>query len=515
MMNAPGVPLTTSLVMARAAGLKEPAVDRAIELSARLLRFYIGKGAIPYGDHHPWIQTHEDNGKCGMASVLFNLLGEEKGAEYFSRMSVASHGAERDGGHTGNFWNITWSMPAVAQSGPHATGAWMREFGSWYFDLARGWEGNFLHLGPPEPGNDKTAGWDASGAYLLAYAMPLKKILLTGKRPAATPQLDAAAAQALILDGRGWTNKDRNSAYDKMSGDELFECLASWSPVVRDRAAMALARSKDAPVSALVKMLEAPRLEARYGACQALVHLKANAAPAVPALRKTLSHEDLWLRVLAADALAAIGEPAMPVLPQLLEMLTKGPSKEDPRGMEQRYLCFAVFGQMLKKSIDGVDRNLLRKAVTAGLQNQDGRARGTIGGVYDQLSYEEIKPLLPAIHEAIVKPAPSGIMFCSGIRLAGLDLLAKHRIKEGMQLCLDIMEIDKWGKQDRIRRCLESLAKYGGAAKPMLPKLRQLEKDLLAHQEARNLQSFVEQLRKVINDIEQAPEGDKLKSIGS
>ncbi len=53
MMNSPGVPLTISLVLAREAGVKDPALDRAIELSARLLRFYIGKGAIPYGDHHP------------------------------------------------------------------------------------------------------------------------------------------------------------------------------------------------------------------------------------------------------------------------------------------------------------------------------------------------------------------------------------------------------------------------------------------------------------------------------
>jgi hypothetical protein len=62
MMNSPGVPLTISLVLAREAGVKEPEVAHAIELSTRLLRFYIGKGAIPYGDHHPWIETHEDNG---------------------------------------------------------------------------------------------------------------------------------------------------------------------------------------------------------------------------------------------------------------------------------------------------------------------------------------------------------------------------------------------------------------------------------------------------------------------
>ena len=176
MMNSPGVPLTISLVLAREAGVNDPEVARAIERSARLLRFYIGKGAIPYGDHHPWIETHEDNGKCGMAAVLFNLLGEAKGAEFFSRMSLASHGPERDSGHTGNFFNILWAMPGVAQSGPHATGAWMKEFGAWYYDLARRWDGSFPHQGPPEPDNDSYAGWDCTGAYLLAYAMPLKKI---------------------------------------------------------------------------------------------------------------------------------------------------------------------------------------------------------------------------------------------------------------------------------------------------------------------------------------------------
>ena len=54
--------------------------------------------------------------------------------------------------------------------------------------------------------------------------------------------VDPAAAQALILDGRGWSNKDRNSFYDKLGEEELVRRLGSWSPVVRERAAMALAR---------------------------------------------------------------------------------------------------------------------------------------------------------------------------------------------------------------------------------------------------------------------------------
>ena len=176
-MNAPGVPLTISLVMARAAGVDDPKIDEAIERSARLLRFYAGKGCVPYGDHAPWMKAHDDNGKNGMAAVLFNLLDEPERAEYFSRMSVASHGAERDEGHTGNFCNIMWSMPGVAQSGPQASGAWMKEFGAWHYDLARRWDGSFRHQGAPEMKGDAYRRWDCSGVYLLAYAMPLKKIL--------------------------------------------------------------------------------------------------------------------------------------------------------------------------------------------------------------------------------------------------------------------------------------------------------------------------------------------------
>ncbi len=98
MMNSPGLPLTIGMVLARDAGVQDPVVSHAIELSAKLLRFYTGKGAIPYGDHAAWTETHEDNGKCGMAAVLFNQLGETKSADFFTRMAVASHGNERDCG---------------------------------------------------------------------------------------------------------------------------------------------------------------------------------------------------------------------------------------------------------------------------------------------------------------------------------------------------------------------------------------------------------------------------------
>ena len=129
------------------------------------------------------------------------------------------------------------------------------------------------------------------------------------------------------------------------------------------------------------------------------------------------------------------------------------------------------------------------------------------------MSYEQIKPLLPAIRQAIVVPAPSGEMFAAGIRLAGIAVLAKHHIKEGMELCFTVMEIDKWGKGKRVPQCLKTLGTYGAAAKPMLPRLHQLEKDMLAHPEAKMLQPCIELVRTVIQNIESATGPVELRSL--
>ena len=158
-------------------------------------------------------------------------------------------------------------------------------------------------------------------------------------------------------------------------------------------------------------------------------------------------------------------------------MMTDVDTADDPRGMQQRYLCFALFNKrdgLLGRSLEGVDRDALFTAVKAGLHNEDGRARGSLTSVYKNLSYDEIKPLLPAIYKAVVEPAPSGIMFADGVRLTGLEILAKHHIKEGIPLCMNLIDVERWGLKNRIKRCLDAMRLYGAAAKPNLPALRQL-----------------------------------------
>ena len=166
-MNLPGLVLTTGLVLAREAGVNDPAVDRAIGYSAKFLRYYVDKGAIPYGDHQPW-PGHEDNGKCSSAAVLFDLLGDGEATSFFARMGMAGY-AERERGHTGNFFNVQWALPGVSRCGPLATGVYLKEQ-SWYYDLARDWKGGFGYQGSPagEEEHNKYTKWDCTGAYLLA-----------------------------------------------------------------------------------------------------------------------------------------------------------------------------------------------------------------------------------------------------------------------------------------------------------------------------------------------------------
>lgn len=464
MMNSPGLLLTYSMVLAQRAGLDVDGLDKAIDKSTTFLKFYVGKGAIPYGDHGPWIETHDDNGKCGLASVLFDHQGNADATEFFSRMSVADHGPRRDEGHTGNFFNITWALPGVVRSGPNASGAWIEEFG-WYYDLARRWDGTFLYQGAPEPRRQAYNNWESTGSYLLGFTYPLKKTYLTGRKPSVAPAVSRSAAMSLILDGRGWTSKDRTSYYEKMSTRQLLRRLSSWSPTVRERTSAALSRKREDITPQLIRMLRSGKLYAQYGACQAIKMQRGRAAAAVPALLKTFDSDDMWLRILSAEALAGIGEPAKKAAPEMLKRFLKTDPVNDPRKMEQRYLSGAMFnsrGGLLGRSVEGVDRKLLLEAVRQGLKNEDGRARGSLASVYGNLTFNELTPILPDIYQAIKEQAPSDIMFSAEIRMAGLKLFSDNHVSEGIDLIAFYARHQRpHASEKRIGRIMEMLKPYG------------------------------------------------------
>lgn len=526
-MNQPGIVLTLAMQAAREAGVKSTDLDAAIAKSARFLRWYVDKGAVPYGDHAPW-PDHEDNGKCSSAALMFDGMGERHAAAYFSRMATAAY-AERESGHTGNFFNILWALPGVSRSGPLATGAYLRET-AWYYDLARGWDGSFRHQGIPGE-RESYQGWDSTGAYLLSYALPLKKTLITGRKPTLVPPLTPDQLAETIRDGRWSWWSGQADFYEVLSTDELTKKLSSWSPAVRLRAAKALAAKPDANVETLTRMLVSDKRETQYGACVALRFLGAKADPAAGELRKLLVSSDPWLRALAAEAIAettlAVREAA---IPDLLRALVRRDDGEDPRRCVMGPLTEVLFkpapgrrdpDSILRRSLDPVadaDRPLLIRAIRDVLHSEDGRIRGGVSRIYPLLKPGELAQLMPDIVETIRRPAPSGEMFANDIRLSGLELLQSLRIRDGIGYCVDYMTGLGWGRDRMLPVCFKVLSGYGGNVRPFLPRLREYRESLAAEDRGRKekdspLSKNIEALDQLIIRIESDATPVTLRSV--
>jgi hypothetical protein len=475
-MNQPGIILTMAMAVAREAGIKSPELDRAIGKSGLFLRRFSGKGAIPYGDHAPWI-AHDNNGVCSSAAILFDLLAEQEPASFFSRMSVAAY-AERETGHTGIFFSLLWALPGVSRCGPVAAGAYMKET-SWYYDLARKWDGRFVYQGEPGVSRSSYDGWDVTGAYLLSYALPVKRTVVTGRKPSIVVPLSAKAVAETITAGvwNFWNGQEMY--YDRKSPDELMTGLTSWSPAVRERSAVGLSRKEGNFVPKLLTLLNSTNRDARYGACEALGLQGAKADTASIQIRALLKDKDPWMRELAANAIAKMGDSTRrtAVSDLLQAVLVKDPA--DPRRCLQGALTEVLFKpapgkrepkSILADSLDGIDRPLLVSVVKDVLKSEDGRIRRGVSDIYKKLTAEEIAVLLSDIVEAVRKPAPSGEMFAYDIRFAGLDLLSYLQIREGMSMCVDIMDEFRWGR--KLNRCVDVLSRYGGAAGEMVPRLK-------------------------------------------
>ena len=342
--------------------------------------------------------------------MLFDLLGRTDGADFFSRMATAAH-AEREWGHTGNFFNLLWALPGVSRAGPAATGAYLAET-AWYYDLARDHEGRFTHQGiPGEPDMDQYGGWDTTGAMLLAYALPERRLAITGRTPSVADPITGPALDETIAAGP-WNFWDgQETIYDPRPTTELLAGIASWSPSVRLRSARALAKKPDVPLPAVIARLDAERPETRYGACAALRFLGPRADAAAAKLRGLLRSADPWDRVMAAEALVELSDrvrneslvpllevivrrsddPADPrrcSLGPLVEVLFKpGPGKREPRSI--------LAGSL--ELVDPPHRPLLVEAIRTVMHAEDGRIRSGAASLYGRLSPSELAELMPDI----------------------------------------------------------------------------------------------------------------------
>jgi len=266
LMNSAGLPVLTTLVLARECGVKvDPvAFQKALQFGYR----FVGHGCAPYGDHRPELWWSNTNGRNGQLACALHLLPEAKyklAAQHLAMM-VADSYIQPEFGHTGGGFNAIWrgiSSSLIAKAKPKNYHRQLNEL-IWYYELSRQPLGGFSIL-PSPPDNRRYSGthW-GTGALALAFTAPLKTLRITGMAPTKfskilktpDPQFGNNADLAFlgIEHAKGYGNDDLSPKFlfdnllDRNSKPKAELCLRAlkhYNPLVRNWAAKKLKEMPD------------------------------------------------------------------------------------------------------------------------------------------------------------------------------------------------------------------------------------------------------------------------------
>lgn len=505
-VNQAGLPCFLALLLAKKCGVEHPEIDDAIERSRRFFKQFVGKGSIGYGFHRPSLEIHcngrngmSGNGKNGVAAVAFGLLGDRPAEHFFSKMTVSLHNT-CEYGHSGNSYSYFWDPLGANYGGPAAAAAFHKQL-RWYYALTRQPDGSFVNQ--PLGGHYGRGTLDATVAQVLMMTSPRRAIYLTGKGQDKRLWLDDEEVNRAVEASR-WRLADT----DDVSADELIDRLDNWSPIAREWIAMAIAEKQGDFAERLLGLLKSDQPEARAGACAALGHLGQRAADAVPAVSKALTDKEAIVRIAAGYALAGMKKPARVAVPDMLRAVLAEQEEGLMRPTQQalsyslgyapgKYAPLYFSGVLPNLAEDGdplkgVDRKLLYASVAKLLKDPSGRVRGCGAYALKFFIREDLAAMAGPIYDAVKTPAPNYAMFDDDPRQHGLDLMARLRIEEGISLCLETLEPNRWGQGVRLPHRFETLQAYGAAARSMLPRLKELRSTVKSGENRQALEDAIE-----------------------
>ncbi len=529
-VNQAGLPANLAILMGKKCGVQDDEIDPAVERGAKFFGYFVDKGTIPYGEHEPW-PFHDNNGKSAMSAVFFGQqVDKTSEAQFFSKMTVASY-RNRECGHTGQGFSYLWGALGANVGGPDAAAAFFQEC-SWHLDLVRRSDGSFTYDGAEQYGAGKTEdntyygkssyyGLSPAATYVLTYSLPLKKIILTGKQSNPACRLGSQEVEAALASGRFDTDRKEKSL------EELTVAFSDWSPIVRGWAAEEIAARPEAKtlIPELIKMAEGSDKHQRQGACETLSLLRTTEA--LPVFIRLLPHEDRWLRFKAAQGIRKLGIKAKPALPEILRAvaMTAEPLQpihwDDPIQLTHGQLAAGLFTGPMSDALKDVDPSLLYPAIRAIASNADGMARANLRGFFEnKLSVIDVQALAPDIYAAVKTPSPADTMFGNEIRMGGFKALTKYHFQEGIEVGILFAKTQGGhGSESRTGEIMNEIARYGSAAKHVIPELKELIVELNAQcargefpkGELNNRR--VSAVEAAIKSIEAATEHPELRSI--
>jgi hypothetical protein len=129
---------------------------------------------------------------------------------------------------------------------------------------------------------------------------------------------------------------------------------------------------------------------------------------------------------------------------------------------------------ILARSIKDAPKDLLYPAIRSVALNPDSHARGCLRSTYGLLTLKDVQAVAPEFFHSVDVTAPANTMFSKGARLAGIQAMARLHIEEGIGLSMKLMQLKEWGRNYVVTASLNTLQKYGGAAKSVVPRLKEL-----------------------------------------
>ncbi|MDB9741569.1 DUF6288 domain-containing protein [Akkermansiaceae bacterium] len=480
-VNAVGLQLSISLVLARECGSKVEGLDEAISKSANFFRRHVGLGAIPYGDGPP--QTggeHDDNGKNSAAAIFYSLLGEDDAVAYYAKSALATYDSSRERGHAGNLTSIFWGLPAVSLLGEEATGAWMEKF-SWYYDLSRKQDHSYSYQGyPNEKSKSGYSRFDCTGAYTLHYALPLKKLRITGRGVNEIEKFTSDEVKEIVA--------IQGYDYSEYNDKKLVNLLTSWSAIVRKKASNELKKRNitQRPPLSYAKGSDAQKI--------AYVHLCRD----FDAITPFLADASQVVQFEAMNAL--VDENKNKAFGALFEYFSKTDDEKLNPVLVQHFIDkYFNFGTSSVKAgglLNSVkDRKVAIEVIEKILNHEDCYVASRVAVGVSKLKKNEIEELAPVIFEK-AKLAPAGnVMFGNITRISCARVLADLNLEEGLESAIEILQDESWGRGVRYKQGLPIVLGYEGHAKEYIPQLESILATQKEGSDSYNL--FVSAIKKI------------------
>lgn len=485
-MNSSSLPCYISLLLAQKCGVKDPELTAAIEQGHTFYGSFVGKGTLPYGVHDPNAKAFNNNGMSGMAAVALSLAEDKSGAQFFSRMSLAST-QTMETGHTGHFFNQLWTGLGAGLAGPSATTAFFKET-IWLHTLNRKWDGGFTY----DTGEDYSYnGFNDAASHLLNYCIPRHQLYINGKGADESIFLSANAAQQ--------TAALATLDVKKLSDDELLALFDHEMPKLRQEAVWQLRGRPHKFVNDVVNMLTKGTDSQRKSAIEYFGYKcppdqVSLAVEPLAALLKD-SKQEMAVRADIAGSIACLGAGAYPYYSDLLKLVLENKPQDRLGELDMQLgralvsLCADPYAAGLVK-----DKELFYAAANKLMAHKRAHGRATGVKMVSAVPLEDFHWVADSVKIIMDDQDLTYTSYHNfEPKIEAVGIYARLNIQGGIEGALSAFDAETGKGGFKIRMLMSVLPVYGANAKYILPQVKEI-----------NPGKFKNQWDKIIADIEKA-----------